>query len=154
MKKSFALLVALLMAVIFAGCGNQSTGLPNPFHDCETMEQAQKLCGFALTLPEQLDTYTDRLIQASDEKMFQVILSGESERIIVRKAPGAEDISGDYNEYSENTTETVGEAKVTLRGADSLVHIAVWQQGEYTFAISSDAGLAREAMLQLVQGTK
>ena len=75
-KEMMAILAAGLMFAV-AACGekagdvNERTDIiedqvqiPNPFVDCETMEEAGKLAGFSLTAPESIDGYSDRIIQA------------------------------------------------------------------------------------------
>ena len=92
--------------------------------------------------------------------MFEVIYRDggeESQNIIhIRKAPGAEDISGDYNQYAESSTETVGEAEVTMKGAGGKVHLATWAKDGYTYSIGvyTEAGISSDSMAELVAGVR
>ena len=92
-----------------------------------------------------------RAMDADGDKMIEVICaSGEDEIARIRKAPGAEDISGDCNAYAEQTELTSGDAAVTMKGADGLVQLAIWQADGYTYAVSVENGLTADAMAELV----
>ena len=92
-----------------------------------------------------------RALDADGDKMIEVIYaSGEDEIARIRKAPGAEDISGDYNAYTEQTELTSGGAAVTMKGTDGLVQLAIWQAGGYTYSVSVENGLTADAMAELV----
>ena len=154
MKKLMILFVAALLCISLAGCGEESTGIPNPFVDYETMAQAADKCGFSLSLPQQLDVYSDRTIQVADNGMLQVIADCENDSVLVRKAPGSDDISGDYNEYAEVKTEQINGAEVTLKGSGGLVYTCVWTTGGYSYSISVDGGLPAETMAEIIGGIK
>lgn len=92
-----------------------------------------------------------RALDADGDKMIEVIYaSGENEIARIRKAPGAEDISGGYNTYAEQTELTSGDAAVTMKGADGLVQLAIWQADGYTYSVSVENGLTADAMAELV----
>ena len=92
-----------------------------------------------------------REMDADGDKMIEVIYaSGEDEIARIRKAPGAEDISGDDNAYAEQAELTSGDAAVTMKGADGLVQLAIWQADGYTYAVSVKNGLTADAMAELV----
>ncbi|MFV0326967.1 MAG: hypothetical protein ACK5LF_21745, partial [Bacteroides xylanisolvens] len=48
--------------------------------------------------------------------------------------------SGDYNEYKENNTLTVGNLTVIVKGNGGKVNLATWVSGEFSFAISVNPG--------------
>ena len=74
--------------------------IANPFTDCETMEEAAKITGFSLKLPEDLpDGIEETAVRVMDGTMIEVILTGSGEELRFRKAAGSEDISGDYETY-------------------------------------------------------
>lgn len=123
-----------------AGIGGDD-GIPNPFIDCATMADAQKTAGFTITVPAKMpEGYVQDLIQAVKNEMVQVFYKNGEEEILIRKAKGSEDISGDYNEYKENNTITVGNLKVFTRGNDGKVNTTTWVDGEYTYSITANLG--------------
>ena len=48
------------------------------------------------------------------------------------------------------TELTSGDAAVTMKGADGLVQLAIWQADGYTYAVSVENGLTADAMAELV----
>lgn len=131
---------------------DSSTQIANPFQDCTSLAEAQKLTGFAFQVPDTIDGYADRTISVMDNSMTQVVYTNQKDQsILLRKAAGSEDISGDYNTYAQNSTIQVKGSAVTLKGNDSKVFVAVWTQNGYTFAIDSDAGLSAAQITALVQ---
>ena len=57
---------------------------------------------------------------------------------------------GDCNAYAEQTELTSGDAAITMKGADGLVQLAIWQADGYTYAVSVENGLTADAMAELV----
>ena len=136
--------------------GDDSVQIPNPFIDCATLEEAGKLVGFDITVPENMDGYEDKMIQAvaqEDMKMIQIMFRNEKEnQVCFRKAAGSEDISGDYNVYKEQKEVTVGDKTVLLKGSSESVRNASWTSGEYTYSIYTDTDDFDEAaMTELVK---
>lgn len=132
---------------------SSSSQTPNPFADCETKEEAEELAGFSLTIPESLEQEgSTEAYRAMKDSMLEVLVSGEEDQIRIRKGAGEEDISGDYTAYEKEDTVEIGERKVTVKGDETLVYLAVWQEGEYSYSVSSENGMALEDMTQLVEG--
>ena len=67
--------------------------------------------------------------------MIQVLYIHGDDQVCIRKAPGEEECSGDYNAYSEEKTVTVGDKEVTLRGNNGKVMVAVWTEDGYSYSI-------------------
>lgn len=126
--------------------GDEDSGqIPSPFVTCETMEEAAKLTGFELTLPQEADT-----LEVLDGEVIQASCSGNSGEFCVRKAAGGDDISGDYSEYADVETAD----GVTLKGADGKFSLALWTDGGYTYSVSVGEALSQEELLELVSGVK
>ena len=107
-----------------------------------SLDEAEAAAGFDLAIPDAVDGCSEKQFRALDadgDKMIEVIY-----------ASGAEDISGDYNAYAEQTELTSGDAAVTMKGADGLVQLAIWQADGYTYAVSVENGLTADAMAELV----
>lgn len=127
--------------------------IANPFVDCDTLNEAIKITGFDLTVPSTINKATDRLyrVMTLDDKMLEVIYqSGEDEAARIRKAPGAEDISGDNNEYAQANTVSVDGAEVTMRGNNGMVYLAIWNTGGYTYSVNVTNGISSNGMMALV----
>ncbi len=156
MKKLFVCILCTLMAVSACACGSkeskENTQIANPFKDYETMEEAEKAAGFDMTVPETLDKREVTLIQVMNDKMIQVFYGEDEDRVIVRKAEGSEDISGDYTEFGETGTVDVNGAEVTLKGDEGKVKVAIWTAGKYTYAVDADQPVSQDTMAAWISG--
>jgi len=81
--------------------------------------------------------------------LFETGADGERAAYI-RKAPGTDDISGDYNDYAEIETLDVNSRSVTMKGNDGLVNLALWTDGGYSYALNVSEGLSRSDIAALV----
>ena len=137
------------------GLGNVQ--IPNPWVDCATLEEAAKLAGFEIAVPGGFDGYPNQMIQAMEKSMIQVLYfdgdpdAEDSSMVMVRKGTGSEDISGDYNVYSEQETVQMHGVDVQLRGEKGLVYSAIWTWEGCSFAINADKGLSRDAISNAVE---
>lgn len=158
MKKLFAVIMMLLTILSLAACGSSTDstepdiiGMPNPFTDFDTLAEAEKQTGFYITLPDAIGSSDKRIYRAMNDEMLEVVyVNGEDETGRVRKARGSEDISGDYNEYAETETVSVGGIDVLLKGDAELVKLAVWTNDGYAYSVSSEAGMTADEMMALV----
>jgi hypothetical protein len=129
-----------------------SVQIPNPFVDCESIADAEKIAGFKMAVPEKMpEGYSQAVIQAIQNDMIQIIYKDGDNEILIRKGKGIEDISGDYNEYKENNTMAAGKLQVSIRGNDGKVNVATWTEAEYTFAITCN-GMDKAVISDLVSG--
>lgn len=166
-SRLMALALAAALAVSpLVGCGGSSsgeaapaeagqaegTGVANPFVDCESAYDAAQLAGFDVTFPESVPGYTERTYQAIEGELVQCLYSEGESRVLVRKGvdDGSGDLSGNYNEYAETSTASIGDVEVTERGENGLVFVATWARDGYAFAIDADEGLDPETVEQLV----
>lgn len=158
MKKLFAVILMLLTILSLAACGSSTDsdepdiiGMPNPFTDFNTLAEAEKQTGFYITLPDAIGSSNNKIYRAMNDEMLEVIyVNGEDETGRIRKARGSEDISGDYNEYAETETVSVGGIDVLLKGDAGLVKLAVWTNDGYAYSVSSEAGMTADEMMALV----
>ena len=148
----------LLTILSLAACGSSTDstepdiiGMPNPFTDYDTLEEAEAQTGFDITLPDDIGSSDKRIYRVMNDEMIEVIyMNGEDETGLVRKARGSEDISGDYNEYAETETVSVGGIDVLFKGDAGIVKLAVWTNDGYTYSASAESGLAADEMTALV----
>ena len=136
----------------------QSVGVPNPFVEVKTLDEAYKIAGFTLSVPTTYEDYKKQVIQAIENDMIEVIYIEEEsgyEGLRIRKAKGTDDISGDYNEYKNVETVKVGEYDVTEKGAEGNIFIVTWTDGTYSYAIDAgEAKLNSEAIANLIANIK
>lgn len=171
MKKVFAFVLTAAVLLSLAACSTaaktdradetpaaeqtqtDNTQIPNPWTDYDSLDEAIAAAGFDCTIPDTIGGCSEKAFRVPDadgETMLEVIYAdGETEIACVRKAPGTEDISGDYNAYDEQDV-AVGDVTVTMKSADGLVKLAIWKDGGYTYAVSVEAGISADAMAELV----
>lgn len=128
--------------------GTMGEQIANPFVDCATMQEAAKLAGFEMTVPETVEGFSDPVIQAIADAMIQVSFTDGKDSLLLRKGAGTDDISGDYNAYEQTKTLTVGGQSVTVKGNGGTVSVAVWTNGGYTYAIDAEGAGISEALVQ------
>lgn len=144
---------------------SENVQIPDPFEGFSTLEQAVKAAGFEMSVPDAPKGYETAIYRANTGvKMLEVIYSDKDlenkdavEAYRIRKAIGSDDISGDYNDYSEKTEVSVSGNQVSLKGNDGKVFVATWTSGEFTYAIDIDMdgqGLSRDEVIALVNATK
>lgn len=114
--------------------------IPNPFEEVSTLEEAADIAGFTFTVPDSLEEGYDITIRVMKDSMIEVLFfTGEDESFRIRKATGEEDVSGDYNSYQIETTMSVGDTTVTLKGnKEEEWNVVTWTKDGYSYAI--DAG--------------
>lgn len=126
--------------------------LPNPFVDCQTLEQAQAVAGFYLSLPQKTGELQPVALRAVEDEMIEVVYQAGTDTICVRKALGSGDISGDYNCYPDYDTLEISGLEIATRGVGETVYVALWTSGDYTYAITAAHGMSCETLHHVVQG--
>lgn len=89
-------------------------------------------------------------------KFAQVEYQGKSqdEAVLFRKARGTDDISGDYNTYSDVTEVTVNEVSVTLKGDDGQYKLAIWQQDGFAYSLNYEPGGSENVFVEMIQSVQ
>ena len=121
-------------------------GMPNPFIDCESLEEACRISGINFVIPDDYDYGLTRVYRAMDGRMIEIIFKdGDEEVYRIRKglvSDLGEDISGDYNEYSVTTDIDYEGYSVKIFGDDKENGLtAVWNDGTYAYSITCEEPL-------------
>lgn len=124
----------------------------NPFVTFQSLEEAEKAAGFTLPVPESFEDGSRQEVALIDGKIIDVTyLDGKDNRILtIRKGRGEEDISGDYNEYPKEDVLDFGGISVTVRGDGNRIFLALWQEGDYSYAVSFDEGGTKDSLQEIV----
>lgn len=132
----------------------QPIGMPNPFTDHDTLEEAEKEAGFPIQVPDEIGGVSASAFRNLGQELLEVIYyQGDQEVARVRKGTGVEDVSGDYREYSEVKTEALEGREVTFKGDDGKVVLAIWNDGTYAYSMSvEETEISQEEMATLVKG--
>ena len=132
--------------------GTEATGIFT-VTDCKSAKELEDIVGFAA--PElkkpPFDTESTAYTAIGDN-IAQIIYYSKNDaaELVLRKAPGTEDISGDYNVYAENEELNIGEINVAVKGNDGLLYLAVWTDGKYSYSIYLSTGCERDAFAELL----
>ena len=136
----------------------ESTQIPNPFVEVKNLDEASKIAGFSLEVPETYEDYKKQVIQAIEDDMIEVIYydeNSEHEGLRIRKAKGTDDISGDYNEYKDVETVKVGDFEIIEKGSEGNISVATWNDGTYSYAIDvAEASLTKDTIANLISNIK
>ena len=157
MRKLFPLLLGLCL--MLTACGKSSNpisaldpeevdpppaNIANPWTDHDTLEAAQAAVGFELSAPEKIENYGAPIYRTLSGVMLEILYPSENGEVRIRKQAATDtvgnDISGDYNEYTEHTAiSAAGEnAAITLDGNDGTISRAIWTVGDYAYSITID----------------
>ena len=128
------------------------TQIPNPYVDYETLEEACEAAGVSLRLPDSIEGYERIDYQAIDGQMINVIYTAaDGSMLLIRKAKGSEDISGDYNEYEHNSEQTINDIDVQVRGDGDTLSAAVWYDKGEAYSVTVDRPMEKDRGLELLQ---
>lgn len=125
----------------------------NPFTDSDSLKEAEKLAGFSIVIPEQIQGSSNRIYRSLDQSLLEIIYEDRdgSEIARVRKGTGEADISGDYNDYALEQKVSVKGKQVQLKGENNRFKLVVWSDNGYSYSVSTN-GLSLEKMKELVGG--
>ena len=106
-----------------------------------------------MTLPAAVEDYAETVYQvlpSEDGATLEVLCRNGDDRLVLRKAPGTGDISGDYTIYGQERTVTADGCSVTLKGENGRFALAIWADGGYTYSVHTDAPLSAAELTALV----
>ena len=133
--------------VIATETETEAADMINPVSEYETLSAAQRAAGVEIEIPDGPEGYPVTCYHAiKNIGLLEIVyLDGPAnsedskEGYRVRKQAGEDDISGDYNEYSEIMEQEVeGGRIVTLKGNDGAIYCMTWTDGGYSYAVDID----------------
>ncbi len=142
-----AMFMALVMLLSLSGAAAEGmTGLPNPWIDCENLEEAREVAGYDFPLPRMPEAYIISAIRVIEGELAEIVYALDDSTISYRVGPGSGDISGDYNEYEETRTEAYGSegTELTYRGNEGRIFSITWEASGYSYALAFYPGLEEE----------
>lgn len=130
----------------------ENVQIPNPFIPCATLQAAADIAGFSLDAPDAYGVYDHTVIQAIEGDLIEVIYedASETEGLRIRKGVGTDPISGDYNIYDSEETQTIAGVSVSVRKNGDLIFVAEWTDGGYAHSITSEDGLTADELETLI----
>ena len=124
----------------------ESTGMPNPFIECNSLEEAAKIAQVNIKLPE----YSQCTIYAVKNSFVEVQYPlNETSNITIRKSAGEEDISGVYDGKEMQLHSTDG-VDVNVRLKDGKFISAYFTGDDGTYSITCDEPLEANEIIAIV----
>lgn len=77
-------------------------------------------------------------------ELAEIRYIGKTESLCYRKSLGTQDNSGDYNEYSRETTIPLSGCTVTLKGGTDGYVLAIWTDGTYAYSVSISVPMSED----------
>lgn len=159
MKKLLKVLIGLSCVFTLVGCGNgevekEKPMIPNPFVEYESIEEAQKTLDYEIKMPETPEGYELVMIQVMSEVMLQLTYEKEDVSVTYRMEATENEIDGFYKEFSEIVEEEINGSVVTFKSNEENCEVATWNDGTYTYAITSIEGVTKELMSAMIQSIK
>lgn len=153
--------IAILLVCTFAwpklsGPGEQGTeesvAIANGMVEVNSIEELSAAVNFPVNEVTGLPFTVENEVYTSYwGEMAQIEYTGEGETAVFRKGMGTDDVSGDYNVYSNVKEITVGANTVTLKGETDAFTLAVWTDGEYSYSLDISKGLSEDEWIEIIQ---
>lgn len=150
--------IVLLCVTVLPGILNtkehneDNVAIGNGIIECEDIAELSQYAGFKMNeitdIPFDVveHTYTWWF-----DEIAQIEYVGNGNTITYRVAKSEDDISGDYNDYTQTREEMFKNNKVTMKGNEDKVYVAIWQSGEYSYAICSSNGISYSEMKAIIE---
>jgi hypothetical protein len=157
----FSLLLLFTTALILIPSGQvqaataEKTSIANPFIVYTTLDELKSAAGFAVKSPKLLPTNYQESYHAmlNTGKMIEVFYKKDAEEIIYRMAPREDgsDISGDYTQYPKQKTLLCNDLKITTKGTNHSIRLAIWHDAENTYSLSFSEGISADMLTAIIQ---
>ena len=143
-------------AVVPGDQGALSGQNPSAVHDQQTFASAEELsAAVGFEVPEIVSLPFGEAESAEYSRIgteiAQTVYSRGDSKLVFRKAPGEDDISGDYNVYDKEETVDADGTAVTLKGDGKGYCLAVWTDDGYSYSLMTDGYILESAMVQMVR---
>lgn len=128
-------------------------GMPNPFVEYKTVDEAQKVLPFSAVVPSNVKGYELKNVSVMSNEMLQLIYKNGDKEITYRVEKGRDDISGDYNEYKDIKTVKVGDVEIKVRKSEETMS-TIWTNGDLTFSLYSNCNLTEKDITDIISSIK
>lgn len=124
------------------------------FTDCSSRKEASSLAGFEFGFPDEIDGYPYQTVRAAENNMVEIVYRtanrDDSSSIMVRKAFGSMEISGQTKDYPENQDLEINSCQVSARGQEGKIFCASWSNDGFTYSVVSSLGLENDQLTTIV----
>ena len=137
--------------------GQAGAMVGNGMVEVDSLAELSKSIGFSVLEVKNIPFEVTSTVYTNGWNEFaQVEYQGESqdEAVLFRKARGTDDISGNYNVYSDVKEITVNEVSVTLKGDEGQYKLAIWQQDGFAYSLSYEPGGSENVFVEMIQSVQ
>ena len=132
----------------------ENVQIPNPFTYYKTIDEAKKALSFVPAIPAAVPGgYAVDEISTLSDDFVQIFYQKGDNEILYRTAKGTDDISGDYNVYSDVKTVKISGNEVTVRKADKTASV-IWTDGDYSYSLYADGGLTDKELSDIISSIR
>lgn len=85
------------------------------------------------------------------KKVAEIVYEGTDNTLVFRMSVGSEDNSGDFNEYGDVKSISVGDYSITIKGDNGQYKLAIWEFNGYSYSVNITRGISEEKMLEVVK---
>lgn len=135
--------------------GNTSEQIETAIPDIKEVASAgemSEILGFAVPEPAMPFDVKDETYLVNWGELGEIDYEGENQSAYFRISKEEGDNSGDYNEYENITTEKIDSITITLKGNQDKWNLAIWQDGEYSCSLGFSEGIAKDQILEAING--
>lgn len=124
-----------------AGEGQSGFDMPNPWTFADSAAAAAEGAGLAdFVAPEELDGFGPVRWGFLDG-VAQAEYNNVNDQMLIRKAAGEVEISGDYTEYPDNWIFTWEGVEISCSGYGADIHRAAWSRDGFSYSLTIDPGI-------------
>lgn len=162
-KLASGLVAACLVVVVSASVGVsnlnneviQQPQLINPYVEYSDLDSVEEAMGYDIMVPHSLpDGYKQVNSTVIDNKLLSIDYTNDINTITYRTGQGSEDISGDYNSYTDEEIINVKDINVTLKGGAGKINIAIWENDGQTFSINAINGISENEITGIIESVE
>ena len=131
------------------------TMIANGMEELSSRDELSAAVGFPVKAAMSLPFFPQEIHYTSYwGDMAQTDYANGSAGACLRQSVGAEDHSGDWNEYPAKESFTVNGCAVTLKGERDSYTLGIWSDGTYSYSLSLSAGQPASVWAELIEGVQ
>lgn len=157
MKKCFMFILGMLF--LLAGCTSRevpeetaAVQLANPWVSYSTLPEAEAALGFALSMPEEIETFRAESFRVMNGQLLEVGYRDGDFAVTVRKQPGeGQDLSGVYEAFEKETAYQTGNSWIVGRSLGNGV-LDLIDSGGYSWSVHAPQGYPGDSHAGFLNG--